>query len=91
MLRLETSLFSTETGDAWILDPFDGRAHCLRRDDTRTPLTVVDRGDQVTIEWTGFYQINGDAFIFVDSHRSVRTVLGYPTLEIQAAAAGLAR
>ena len=84
-------LFSTETGDAWILDPSDGRGHCLCRDGSRAPLTVVDRGDQVAIEWTGSYQIDGEAFTFVSLRGGVRTVLGYPTREIQAAAARLAR
>jgi hypothetical protein len=84
-------LFSTETRDAWILDPSDGRGRCLCRDGSRTPLSVVDRGDQVAIEWTASYQIEGDAFAFVDSRGSLRTVLGYPTREIQAAAARIAR
>jgi len=84
-------LFSTETGDAWILDSSDGRGHCLCRDGSRTPLTVVDRGDQIAIEWTGSYQIEGDHFTFVDLQSRVRTVLGYPTREIQAATVRLAR
>jgi hypothetical protein len=84
-------LFSTDTGDAWILDPSDGRGHCLCSDGSRTPLTVVDRGGQVAIEWTGSYQIEGEAFTFVDLRSRVRTVFGYPTREIQAAAARLGR
>lgn len=84
-------LFSTETGDAWILDPSDDRGHCLCRDGSRIPLTVVDRGEQIAIEWTGSYEIEGDGFTFVDLRSRVRTVLGYPTREIQAAAARLAR
>ena len=83
-------LFSTETRDAWILlDPSDSRGHCLCRDGSCAPLTIVHRGDQLAIEWTGSYQIEGDAFTFVDLRSSVRTVLGYPTREIQAAAARL--
>jgi hypothetical protein len=84
-------LFSTETGDAWILDPSDGRGHRLCHDGSRASLAVIDLGDQVAIEWTGSYQIEGDAFAFVDSRGGVRTVLGYPTREICAAAARLAR
>lgn len=84
-------LFSTATGDAWILDPSDGRGHCLCRDGFRTGLTVVDREDRVAIEWTGSYQIEGEAFTFMDLRGSVRTVLGYPTREIQTAVARLAR
>jgi len=84
-------LFSTATGDAWILDPSDGCGHCLCRNGARIPLPVVDRQEHVAIEWTGSYRIEGDAFAFADSRGSVRTVLGYPTREIRAAAARLAR
>lgn len=83
-------LFSTAGGDAWILDPSDGRAHCLCRGGARMPLAVTDRDDQIAIEWTGSCRIEGDAFTFADSEGRIRTVLGYPTRQIQAAAAGTA-
>ena len=83
--------FSTETGDAWVLDPSDGHAHCLLREGERTPLTVMDRGGQVAIEWTASYAIDGDAFTFADSQGRMRNVLGYPTRQILAAGARFLR
>lgn len=80
-------LFSTGTRDAWILDPSGCLAHCLCYEGSRTPLGIADRGDQIAIEWTSSYRIDGEAFTFADSGGRVRTVLGYPTREIQASAA----
>jgi len=82
-------LFSTPSGDAWVLDLPDGHAHCLPRDGSHTPLAIEDRGQQIAIDWPGSYEIRGETFTFADSREGTRTVLGYPTREIQAAAAKL--
>jgi hypothetical protein len=81
--------FSTGTGDAWMLDPSDGRATCLLRDGTRGSVGLDDCGAQVGIDWAGSYRIEGDAFTYVDPAGRVLTVLGYPTREIGAAATKL--
>jgi hypothetical protein len=83
--------FSTESGDAWMLDPADGSANCLCREGGRKAIQVEDRGQQVTIEWTASYRIEGEAMIFLDSTGRVTTVFGYPTRHIEAAAARLRR
>jgi hypothetical protein len=75
-------LFSTETGDAWVLDPEDGLALCLARDGTEQPFTLIDTPTQFAIEWNADYRIDGDAFIVADRSGGVRTIIGYPTREI---------
>lgn len=83
--------FSTDSGDAWMLDPSDGNANCLMRDGSRRSPRVEDCGARVEIEWAGFYRIDGDTFTYVDSTGRAVTVLGYPTREIEAAAMRILR
>jgi len=78
-------LFSTETGDAWILDPKDNAALCLARGGEKQTFTVFDTTTQFGIEWTATYHIDGDAFIVGEESGQVRTILGYPTREIMQA------
>ncbi len=75
-------LFSTETGDAWMLDPEDGFALCLARDGVEQPHKLVETSDNFSIEWNADYHIEGDAFVVADRAGSVRTIFGYPTQEI---------
>jgi hypothetical protein len=73
-------LFSTETGDAWVLDPAGHLATPVAREGEFLPVQIEDTGTSFTIGWTGRYRIDGDAFVYVDKDsRTVRTILGYPT------------
>lgn len=45
-------LFSTETGDAWMLDPDDFHALCLARDGIEQPVTIRETADSCRIGWT---------------------------------------
>jgi hypothetical protein len=73
-------LFSTETGDAWLLDPADHLAARLARDGDPEELYFEETVASFAIGWKGNYQINGDAFIFIDRDTArITTVLGYPT------------
>ena len=56
-------LFSTETGDAWLLDPEDNLALCLARDGEKQSFTVTDTATSFAIEWNANYLIDGEAFI----------------------------
>ena len=47
--------FSTETGDAWMLDPADGLARCLARDGVALPAGIVETPDRFGIEWNASY------------------------------------
>src|SRR5712691_10899303 len=60
-------LFSTETGDAWLLDPADQLAARLARDGDPEPVHITENDTIFAIGWKGRYGIEGDAFIYVDS------------------------
>ncbi len=78
--------FSTETGDAWVLDPADAAALCLARDGSPSPVRIVESERKFAIEWTCTYEINGEVMTFAEASGSVRSVMGYPTGEIAQAA-----
>ena len=75
--------FSTETGDAWMLDPQDGLALCLARDGDPQPARFVETPESFGVEWEATYAIEGDAFIVADRSGRTRTIIGYPTQAIQ--------
>ena len=73
-------LFSTETGDAWLLDPADRLAARLARGGESEPIHIEETDTTFAIGWKGRYRIEGPAFIFADNDSGrVTTVLGYPT------------
>jgi hypothetical protein len=73
-------LFSTETGDAWLLDPADHFAARVARDGDPEELYFEETDSSFAIGWKGNYQIDGDAFVFIDRDTArVTTILGYPT------------
>jgi hypothetical protein len=72
-------LFSTETGDAWLLDRTDFLAARLARDGEAEPIQIVDTAATFAIEWKGNYRINGPAFVYSDRDTGrVITIVGYP-------------
>jgi hypothetical protein len=76
-------LFSTESGDAWLLDPADRLAARVARDGSPEPVHLAETEKTYTIEWKGSYRIEGDAFTYFDSQLGrVATIRGYPTTEI---------
>ena len=76
--------FSTSTGDAWMLDPWERTAACLARDGDSLPIPIRESAAELAIEWHADYRIEGCAFIVVERDSgSVRTILGYPTAEIE--------
>ena len=52
--------FSTETGDAWMLDYKDGLALCLAKVGEKQPFRIVETPEKFAIEWNVTYQIEGD-------------------------------
>jgi hypothetical protein len=73
-------LFSTETGDAWLLDAADHLAARIARDGEPEEIHFEETETSFAIGWKGNYQIDGDAFVFVDRDTArITTVLGYPT------------
>jgi len=74
--------FSTETGDAWLLDPSDHLALCLARDGDPRPVNITESAGTFAIGWDMTYQISGDRFVVADQSGQSRTLIGYPTHEI---------
>jgi hypothetical protein len=77
--------FSTETGDAWILDPDEGRARCLSIDGEKHPIPIIEASPGSGIDWDSEYRIKGSLFTVLEYSGSVRTILGYPTRQIEEA------
>ena len=76
-------LFSTQTGDAWLLDPADHLALPLTRDGDPQPAQIEDTDTVFAIGWTGQYHIDGPAFVYLDQRNGrVATILGYPTQKL---------
>src|SRR5258705_1942439 len=73
-------LFSTETGDAWLLNPADRLAARLARDGESEPVHIEETDTTFAIGWKGRYRIDGPAFVYSDRDTGrVTTILGYPT------------
>ena len=82
-------LFSTQTGDAWLLDATDGLAAAVARDGDPEPVHIEETDTSFAIEWKGRYRIEGAAFVYVDRKTGgTRAVLGYPTQKLEHAARG---
>src|SRR5256885_2700053 len=70
-------LFSTETGDAWLLDPGDRLAARLARDGESEPIHIEETDTTFAIGWTGSYRLDGPAFVYSDQDTGrVATILG---------------
>ncbi len=76
--------FSTEKGDAWMLDPEDGLARCLARAGELLPSGVSETAERFAVEWNATYRIAGDAMVFGEAGQE-RAVMGYAVSEIQRA------
>ena len=59
-------LFSSETGDAWIVDRDDHLALRLARDGDPEPFHIEETDTSFAIDWKGSYRIEGQAFVYTD-------------------------
>ncbi|HYZ75364.1 MAG TPA: hypothetical protein VE641_19955 [Chthoniobacterales bacterium] len=76
-------LFSTESGDAWLLDPAECLAARVACDGHPEPIHSAETEKSYAIEWRGRYRIDGDAFTYFDNESGrVTTLHGYPTTRI---------
>lgn len=72
-------LFSTQTGDAWILDPADQLAARLAYDGDPLPIYIEETNTNYSIGWQGRYRIDADAFVYEDNEsRRLSSIAGYP-------------
>src|SRR6516164_9602595 len=77
------ALFSTDTGDAWLLDAADHLAVRLARDGDPEDVYFEETDTRFAIGWKGKYRIDGDAFVYLDKDSGrVVTILGYPVRRI---------
>jgi len=74
--------FSTDTGDAWMLDPEDAAALCLARDGQPQTVRIIETERDFAIEWTHQYRIDGAVFTIVDNSGRATSVQGYPTRRV---------
>ena len=72
-------VFSTETGDAWLLDAADRLAARLARDGESEPVHIEETDTTFAVGWKGRYRIEGSTFVYSDADTGrVTTILGYP-------------
>ncbi len=84
--------FSTETGDAWMLDIQDGYAMCLAHGGDPLDYSILETDTKVEIPWDSQYRIEGERFIVDDGDGKITEYLGYPVQAIaQAAGASATR
>ena len=77
------AFFSTETGDAWRLEPSCQLAARLACDGDPEPIDFQETDTNYAIGWKGNYRIEGRAFVYIDRESGrIITILGYPTGEI---------
>jgi len=71
--------FSTDTGDAWMLEPTDQLAARLAVGGDPLPVHIEETETGYAIGWQGHYRIDGQMFVYddIDSHRLV-AIQGYP-------------
>ena len=73
-------LFSTLTGDAWILDPADQLAARLAYNGDPLDLHVKETDTNYAIGWQGSYRIENDTFVYEDNKTGrLIAIQGYPT------------
>ncbi len=83
-------LFSTETGDAWLLEPDSGFAAPLAREGIPQDLGIEETASTFTIAWPGSYRISGDSFIYTSLETDLPcTILGYPIQRLTERISGL--
>jgi hypothetical protein len=76
-------LFSTETGDAWLLDARDHLAARLARDGDPEPIHIEDTDTTFVIAWKGQYHIEGGTFVYAEGQSGrVTAISGYPTRKL---------
>ena len=73
-------LFSTQTGDAWILDSADQLAARLAYDGDPLELYIEETDTKYAIGWQGRYRIENNIFAYEDNETGrLLAIRGYPT------------
>jgi hypothetical protein len=78
--------FSTDTGDAWILEPADALACRLAAGGDPMEIFFEETETGYAIGWQGHYRIEGETFVYEDSAYPRRIAIsGYPMQLLQRA------
>lgn len=83
----ELLLFSTPSGDAWMLDTDDDFAMCLARDGHEQPYKIMETATRFAIDWPAAFSLEGDCFVIHERTGKTHTIAGYPLADIRAAIA----
>ncbi len=76
-------LFSTESGDAWVVEPANRLATRVADAGDPRPVHIEETEKSFAVGWRGRYEIQGSAFVFRDDESGrVTAILGYPIREI---------
>jgi hypothetical protein len=79
----QLTLFSSETGDAWIIDRDDHLALRLACQGDPEPCHIEETDASFAIDWKGHYRIEGATFVYIDRDTGrITTVFGYPTAKL---------
>jgi hypothetical protein len=83
----ELFLFSTPSGDAWLLDTDDQLALCLAREGREQPHPIMESPGKFHIDWPGEFSFEGDCLVVHEGPET--TCVEHPQLlaEIRAAIA----
>ncbi len=81
--------FSSDTGDAWMLDPEEGLALCLAREGVAQKVKIIETPKNVSVEWNSGYDIEGDFFVVTEKFGRTKAIFGYPTGQIKKASRGI--
>jgi len=75
--------FSTETGDAWMLEPQNHLAVRLARAGDPLPVLIEETDERFAIGWLGRYHFDRDMFVYEDNASgSVTAIMGYPIKQL---------
>jgi hypothetical protein len=79
----ELLLFSTNKGDAWILDTGDNLGICLMRNKKKQKYKIIDTPTQFGFDWDYKYFVENDCFITIDKQGVEKKTFGYPVSVIK--------
>ena len=77
----QLALFSTDTGDAWLLDRSDQLAAPLARNGDLETVHIEETDTAFSIGWKGSYRLDGPAFVYSD--RETGRVLMPPLISLK--------
>ena len=83
-------LFSSEDGDAWLLEPVEGLVSNLMWQGKQNQLRILESEDRVGIDYDGIYNMSEDRFeVALDGPDELKTTIGtrtifsYPTPDLK--------